>query len=627
MDTPFTSNDGSPDSASAIETGDPARAANAFIPRDRLAAVAAATPDAVALVAACGTLSYAELDRQAARLAGYLAGRGLRPGALVGVCIDRSFDQIVATLAAWKAGCAFLPLDPAWPDARLTSIIADADCAMVVSSGATAARIAVAVRELVVVDRDAAAIAAAAPLVAPAVAANDLAYVIYTSGSTGAPKGVELSHANLANLIAWHDRAFAVTATDRATHLAGLGFDAAIWEIWPYLCAGATVLLVPDAVRTSDLALRQWLIEQKITVSFVPTALAEQMVAADWPADTALRILLTGADRLHVYPRAGLPFALVNNYGPTECTVVATSGVVAPTADADRLPPIGRPIDHTPIYILDADGHQLAAAEVGELHIGGDSVGRGYRGRPDLTAERFLADPFAERADARMYRTGDLAALLPDGQIAFHGRIDDQVKIRGHRVEPEEAAAALRDHSAVRSAIVVARAEGDGETHLVAYVVAGDAAITAEALRAFLAERLPEYMVPDQFVRIDALPLNASGKLDRAALPAPSAENALASEQFAAPETPAQQRLAEIIVEVLGRGPVGIDDNFFLLGGHSLLGTQVVLRAGEAFGVDITLRHLFQAPTVRTLATLIEELLLEMLEAMSDDEASARAAE
>jgi len=185
----------------------------------------------------------------------------------------------------------------------------------------------------------------------------------------------------------------------------------------------------------------------------------------------------------------------------------------------------------------------------------------------------------------------------------------------------------LRDHAAVRSAVVVARAEGDGETHLVAYLVPEDAGITAETLRSFLAERLPDYMVPDQFVRIDALPLNASGKLDRAALPAPSAENALASEQFAAPETPAQQRLADIIVEVLGRGPVGIDDNFFLLGGHSLLGTQVVLRAGEAFGVELTLRHLFQAPTVRTLAALIEELLLEMLEAMSDDEASARAAE
>ena len=626
MDTPFTSNDGSPDSANTIETEDPARAANAFIPRDRLAAVTAATPNAVALIAACGTLSYAELDAQAARLAGYLAGRGLRPGALVGVCIDRSFDQIVATLAAWKAGCAFLPLDPAWPDARLASIIGSADCDVVVSSGATAARIAVAARELVVVDRDAVAIAAATPLVVPAVAADDLAYVIYTSGSTGAPKGVELSHANLANLIAWHNRVFAVTAADRATHLAGLGFDAAIWEIWPYLCAGATVLLVPDAVRTADVALRQWLIEQKITIGFVPTALAEQLIAADWPADTALRILLTGADRLHLYPRAGLPFVLVNNYGPTECTVVATSGIVAPTADADRLPPIGRPIDHTPLYILDAGGNQLAAGEVGELHIGGDSVGRGYRGRPDLTAERFLADPFAGRAGARMYRTGDLAALLPDGQIAFHGRIDDQVKIRGHRVEPEEAAAVLREHGAVRSAVVVARAEGDG-THLVAYIVPGDEPVTAEALRAFLAERLPEYLVPDQFVRIDALPLNASGKLDRAALPAPSAENALTSEQFAAPETPAQQRLADIIVEVLGRGPVGIDDNFFLLGGHSLLGTQVVLRAGEAFGVDLTLRHLFQAPTVRTLAALIEELLLEMLESMSDDEASARAAE
>lgn len=626
MDTPFSSHDGPPDPASAIEAGDIARGPDRFVPRDRLAAVTAATPDAIALTAACGTLSYAALDEKAARLAGHLAGRGLRPGGLVGVCIDRSFEQIVATLAAWKAGCAFLPLDPAWPDARLTGIVAGADCDLVVSSGAIAARIAPAARELVVVDRDAAAIAAAASLAAPAVGPDDLAYVIYTSGSTGAPKGVELSHANLANLISWHNRAFAVTAADRASHLAGLGFDAAIWEIWPYLCAGASVLLAPDGVRTSAPALYDWLVDQRITIGFAPTALAEQLAIAAWPADAALRILLTGADRLHIRPRPGQPFALVNNYGPTECTVVATSGVVPPSGDPDQLPPIGKAIDRTLLHILDPQGKPVAAGEIGELYIGGDSVGRGYRGRPDLTAERFLDDPFAGRPGARMYRSGDLVALLPDGQLAFHGRIDDQVKIRGHRVEPEEAAAVLRGHDAVQSAVVVARAD-DGETRLVAYVVPNGEAVTAAALRAHLAECLPEYLVPDRFVRIDALPLNASGKLDRAALPAPSAENALGSEQFAAPETPAQERLAAIIVEVLGRGPVGIDDNFFLLGGHSLLGTQVILRAGEAFGVDLTLRHLFQAPTVRTLAALIETLILEMLEAMSDDEASARAAE
>ena len=334
-----------------------------------------------------------------------------------------------------------------------------------------------------------------------------------------------------------------------------------------------------------------------------------------WPADTSLRVLLTGADKLTVRPKPGQPFVFVNNYGPTESTVVATSGVVAPEGDA--LPPIGRAIAGTTIHLLDTAGQPVADGAEGEIWIAGAQVARGYRGDAAVTAERFVTHP----EYGRLYRTGDLGALLPSGEIAFRGRVDQQVKVRGHRIEPAEIAAQLNRLDTVETSAVVLR---DGE--LVAYVVPAGA-VTTGGLRAALAAALPDYMVPSRFAKLPALPLNASGKLDRAALPAPSSDNELGTEQFAAPETPAQQRLAEIIVEVLGRGPVGIDDNFFLLGGHSLLGTQVVLRAGEAFGVDLTLRHLFQAPTVRTLAALIEELLLEMLAAMSDDEANARAAE
>ncbi|TFI59009.1 amino acid adenylation domain-containing protein [Sphingomonas parva] len=589
----------------------------------KVAEIARVQPDATALVATCGTLSYRELDSRAERLASWLRGRGIGSGGLVGLCLERSFDQIVAALAAWKTGAAYLPLDPAWPDARLSTIVADARCAIVLGRDETARRLAGSAAPVETLDW------AAVPADAvrgPGLGEDPraLAYVIYTSGTTGTPKGVEITHANLSHLIAWHVDAFGITCRDRASHLAGLGFDAAAWEIWPYLCAGASVTLIEDAARVASERLRAALIERGITIAFAPTAIAEELIAADWPADAPLRILLTGADRLVARPRPGLPFAFVNNYGPTECTVVATSAIVAPGGDAE-LPPIGRPIGAARIHILDGNGHLVPTGEVGEIHIGGPMVGRGYRGRPDLTAQRFVADPFGGAGD-RLYRTGDLGILLADGQIAFRGRIDDQVKIRGHRVEPDEVASVLGRHPAVGACTVVARRAADGGDALVGYVVP-QRTLTAEELRSFLAEQLPDYMVPASFVRLDALPLTANGKLDKAALPDPAEENALETAGFSAATTLAEQRLAEILAEVLGRGPVGIDDNFFLLGGHSLLGTQVVLRAGEAFGIELTLRDLFLAPTIRQLAAHVEALLMRMIEAMSDDEAQQRAAE
>jgi len=295
---------------------------------------------------------------------------------------------------------------------------------------------------------------------------------------------------------------------------------------------------------------------------------------------------------------------------------------VPPEGTDHGLPPIGRPIGETVIRILSTEGQPVAPGELGEILIGGPSVARGYRGQPGLTDERFV------RAEGdRFYRTGDLGCWREDGQIAFHGRSDDQVKVRGHRVEPEETASVLRTHASIRSAAVIGAPGKDGDT-LVAYLVAEEG-VSAEDLRNFLAETLPDYMIPAAFVRLEALPLTANGKIDKAALPAPDDSNALESAGFAAAQSPAEERLVEILEEVLGRGPgtVGVEDNFFLLGGHSLLGTQVVLRAGEAFGVDLTLRDLFQAPTIRLLAARIEELVMRMIDEMSDDEAQQRAAE
>ena len=577
------------------------------------------TPDATALVAPCGTLTYAELDAQARRVAAWLRARGVGQEDLVGICLERSFDQLAVALGVWKAGAAYLPLDPSWPDGRLQMIVEEAACKLVVGREDTAARVPGSATPIVALDWNDLT-DDGADVVAPN-NPDALAYVIYTSGTTGKPKGVEVTHANLSWLIAWHNEAFGVTAADRGSHLAGLGFDASVWEVFPYLCAGASVVLATDDVRTSDERLRAWLIVQGVTVAFVPTALAQDLVRDDWAQGTRLRYILTGADRLLGRPRAGLPFALVNNYGPTECTVVATSATVPPGEQESGLPAIGRPITGTSIHILDADGNAVFGGDRGEIYIGGPQVARGYRHQPELTAEKFVTI-----RGERLYRTGDRAAWRPDGQITFHGRVDDQAKVRGHRVEPEETASVLRTHPGVRSGAVIAAPLPDGGDMLVAYVVEKDT-LSAEELREFLGKTLPEYMIPAAFVRMDELPFTPNGKLDKRALPEPNDANALASAGFAAPETPAEAKLAEILEGVLGRGNVGVDDNFFLLGGHSLLGTQVVLRAGEAFGVDLTLRDLFQAPTIRQLAARIEEIVFAMIEAMDDDEAQARAAE
>jgi amino acid adenylation domain-containing protein len=612
-----------PVSLSFADSSAPASASALSLPR-RVAAIAASRPESVALIATCGTLTYGELERQATQLAAQLAWAGVARESVVAICLPRTFERIVAQLAVLKAGGAFLPLDPAWPVQRLRKLVEDAGAAAVIAGDEQAPLLASDARPCLSPQRDA-ALAGRLPPVECDPRPEDLAYLIYTSGSTGEPKGVELTHANLANLVDWHLRAFAVTAEDRASHLAGLGFDAAVWEIWPYLAAGAAIALAPDTVRTSPDLLQGWLLEQKITIGFVPTSLAEPMLSYDWPADTPLRILLIGAEAAHLYPRPGLPFQLVNNYGPTECTVVATSCLLPPDGvPGAPLPPIGRAIDNLTIHLLDEAGQPVAPGAIGEIHIGGASVGRGYRNRPDMTAAAFLADPFSQAPGARLYRTGDLGCRLPDGQIAFRGRRDDQEKIRGHRVEPDEITAVLGRHDKVASCVVVARG-ADQDRKLVAYVVPGCCeSPTAEALRAWLAESLPDYMIPSSFVRLDALPLNASGKIDKPALPEPAEANSLDQQRYRAPETPLEQRLAAIVASVLATGRIGADDNFFLLGGHSLLGTQVVLRIRDSFGIDLTLLHLFEAPTVAQLAQSVERLMVEKLAAMSDEEAAGQ---
>ncbi len=594
-----------------------------FTPQS-VAARAAAAPGAAALVEGDRTLTYQELDARTDRLASYLRGLGVGTDIPVGLCLDRSIEMVVAALGILKAGGAYLPLDPSYPAERLAFMLNDARVPVLVTRQRVAVRLPAGPWRVVDLDADARIIDAAPAVPAVPLVAAQLAYVIYTSGSTGQPKGVQITHANLLNLVSWHQRAFAVTAADRATHLASPAFDAAGWELWPYLTVGASVYLVDEDTRRAPAPLRDWLVARRITIGFLPTALAEQVMALEWPREVALRVLLTGGDALHHYPSPALPFTVVNNYGPTEGTVVATSGPVDPAERGDLPPPIGHPIDNTRVYILDAHLRPVSAGAPGELCIGGTGVARGYLNRPALTAEKFIPDPFTDSPDARLYKTGDRARYLPDGRLAFLGRIDEQIEILGYRIEPNEIAVALNRHPAIRTSVVAAREEAAGDKRLVAYVVPapGARATTAGTLRAFLGAQLPDYMVPALFVWLDELPLTPNGKVDRAALPAPDAENMMTEQDtpHLSPRTPVEQRVAEIVAALLNLERVGVADNFFMLGGHSLLGTQLITRMRATFGVDLTLRSLFETPTVAGLAAEVARLIIAKLEAMTDDE-------
>ncbi len=575
-------------------------------------------PRARAVVGAGGSISYAELDSRSGAVARVLQTAGLASNEPVGLYMESSIELVIAALAVWKAGGAYLPIDPAYPVERATYILSDSGAPVVICRRAHASTLSAGSWKTICIE-DVLPREEPEGSIFAAVNANDLAYIIYTSGSTGAPKGVEITHGNLSNLVAWHNREFSVTAADRATQIAGPGFDAAVWEVWPYLSAGAAIHLPSREGRHSAPQVRDWLVSEKITVSFLPTILAEEVLRLSWPETTFLRLLLTGGDALHLFPPPGLPFELINNYGPTECTVVATSAPVKSPTELQSVPTIGRPILNTTIHLLDGSGREVAEGEVGEIFIGGPSVGRGYRNRPELTAESFVTISVGS-ASERMFRTGDLAKRLHNGELAFAGRADDQIKIRGFRIEPDEIAAVINRHARVISSAVIARSDS-GEKRLVAYVVlAPGKEIYDRELRDLVAQTLPNYMVPASFVKLDRIPVTANGKLDKAALPPPTEENQLRHDSYVAPKSELEEIVAGIVGPILGLSKVSTHDNFFLLGGHSLMGAQLIAKVREIFDVELNLRNVFQCPTVTKLAGRIEESLVERLEAMSEEE-------
>lgn len=589
-----------------------------------IAAQARLHPDRIAVVMGSETLTYGELERRATQLGNHLRALGAGPEVLVGLCVERSPQFVVAALAIMQSGAAYLPMDSAHPADRLRFIVQDAAVRLLVTQGNLADRFAGLGARIVALDTDKGAIdqqPVQSREVKPGL--DSLAYVIYTSGSTGRPKGVEITHRNLSNLVFWHVDAFELDSSTRATFQSGVGFDAAVWEIWPSLAIGSALYLPDEPTRLSPESLRNWLVEHQITISFVPTAVAEQLIDLPWPAETALRFLLTGADTLHRYPPAALPFSLVNNYGPTECTVVATSTLIAADQPRNGLPPIGFPIDNVRVHILDEKLREVPKGAPGEIYIGGDGVARGYRNRPDLTAERFILDPF-DTEGGRLYRTGDLGRTLAGGEIAFLGRIDDQIKIRGYRIELNEINAVLNEHPSVQASVVIAREDLPGDKRLVAYIVpAAGSQRDEESVREAIRQRLPDYMEPTAFVWIEALPLTPNGKIDRAALLRPSLESRSREGAFIAPRTPVEEALAGIITEVLKVPRVSVDDDFFHLGAHSLLGAQIVARVRNVFGTELKLLDVFDAPTVAELSTRVELALTRQLNAMSEAEVDA----
>jgi amino acid adenylation domain-containing protein len=576
---------------------------------------AAASPGDLAVRGADDSLTYGELSMAAERLAGRLRRLGVKPGDLVGECLDRSAGLVVAALAILKAGAAYVAIDPRYPDERVRWMLEDSGAAALVTDAGTAARLAgPGDRPTVVVTSggdwaDGPVPDSGDPLPDPP-RPTDLAYVVYTSGSTGRPKGVLVEHRSLANLVDWHRSAFGLGASDRCTQVASPGFDAAVWEIWPSLASGASIHVVPENLRGDPVGLRDWLVAEGITVTFLPTAVAEGVIALPWPEDAALRQLLTGGDALTRRPRPGLGFTVVNNYGLSETAVVATSGPVA--TGGEGLPSIGHPIAGVVAEVVD---EHLAAVEPGadgELVVGGAAVARGSLNRPELTAERFLEHPAGRR-----YRTGDRVRRRSDGSLEFLGRLDEQLSIRGFRVEPGEVAAALQSHPAIEASVIVGAGSSGADRRLVAYVVAaGGERPSQDELADFLGGFLPDYMLPSRYVWLDALPLTQHGKIDREALPAP-AEAANGGSAPGDPETRIAAATASVVSELLEVGEIGVDQNFFLLGGHSMFGAQLIVRLEELFGVEITLRYLFDHPTVAEITDEVERQ-------MAADQAEAR---
>jgi amino acid adenylation domain-containing protein len=579
------------------------------------------TPRAVAAMHEGRSVTYAELNARANQLARYLQEQGVGPNRLVALCLERSINMLVGLLAALKAGAAYVPVDPNYPPERVAYMLEDAAPQVVLTQEKLRPLVAGTRTDVIALDALPQAVLAYSdddlPVLPQPESAKPAVYVIYTSGSTGKPKGTTMGHQSMVNLVEWHRAVFPDSEGARVVQFAALSFDVAFQEIFSTLCTGGTLVLLDEWIRRDARALIELISSQDVQRLFVPPLMLQSLAEcsnATGITPTALRDVITAGEQLRVSPEIAACFKrlagcrLHNHYGPTESHVVTALTLTGNPEEWPALPTIGRPISNTQIYVLDSDRRIVPLGVSGEIYIGGANVALGYRGRPELTAERFVSDPFSADPDARLYKTGDLGRWRPDGTLEYLGRNDYQVKIRGYRIELGEVESQLARHEQVREAAVIAREDVPGEKRLVAYVTQqAEGALSVEELRAYLKGVLPEYMVPSAFVLLEKLPLTPNGKLDRRALPAPEA-GAYAGRQFEAPQGEVEQILAGIWQALLGVEQVGRHDNFFELGGHSLHTMQLTAKVSGWFGVNLPVIAVFQAPTIQHMAEVVESL-------------------
>lgn len=578
------------------------------------------TPDAVAVVFEKEQLTYQQLNQRANQLAHHLQSLGVKAEVLVGICVERSLEMVVGLLGILKAGGAYVPLDPNYPRERLSYILADSGVEVLLTQSSLLESLPEHQAQVVSLDTAWGAIEQHSQESLDAgVSSDNLAYVIYTSGSTGQPKGIAMNHAPLVNLILWQLKKSSANYGTKTGQFTPISFDVSFQEILSTWCSGGTLVLIPEDVRRDGTALLQLLAQQGVERLFLPFVALEQLAQSAFNKQllpSKLCELITAGEQLQITPTL-VNFLdklsncrLENQYGPTETHVVTAFTLKGFPNNWSSLPPIGRPIANTQIYILDNHLQPVPIGVSGELYIGGNGLARGYLNRPELTSEKFIPNPFSDAKSERLYKTGDIVRYLSDGNIEFLGRIDHQVKIRGFRIELGEIEAVLNTHLQIQQAVVIAREDPPGNKRLVAYIVTRDESLTTNQLREFLLSKLPEYMVTKAFVTLDTLPLTPNGKIDRKALPAPDGE-IIREHEYVAPRTASEEIIANIFASVLGVQNVGIHDNFFEIGGHSLLMVKVHSQLSEQFNIDLSLIDLFRYPTISSLVEYLSRVKKE----------------
>jgi amino acid adenylation domain-containing protein len=558
----------------------------------------------VAVAFGGASLSYAELHARANQLAHRLQTLGVKPDSLVGVYVERSLEMVVALLGVLKSGAAYVPLDPSYGSGRIQYVLDEARVRVLITQESLGSSLPATSAEIICLDPSWRTIASEsnAPVVSE-VRPENLAYVIYTSGSTGKPKGVQLEHRSVVNFLYSMRLEPGLSGNDTLLAVTTLSFDIAGLEIFLPLAVGAKLVVAPRQATYDGHLLKQLLAQSGVTVMQATPTTWRLLFECGWTGDPNLKVLIGGeAVAVELARRlAAVCGPVWNMYGPTETTI--WSSLYRITGRDQRNVPIGTPIANTSLYVLDGNRQPVAIDEEGELYIGGEGLARGYFERPELTTEKFVPDPFSSQPGARMYRTGDLVRVRDDGNVEFLGRLDHQVKVRGFRIELGEIEAVLEQHPAVQQGIVAARDESTGEKHLVAYVVpAASAAIDIAELRQHLRKQLPDYMVPSAFVRMQQMPLTPNGKVDRKALPSPRASDYRSDREYVSPRDFVEKKLAKLWEEVLGVNPVGATDNFFDLGGRSLLAARLFIKIAHKFGKELPLTTLIQAPSVELLA-------------------------